>query len=109
MKITRNDQPQFERGSGNIYKDLGYKKPDEMLVKAELAAKIVKAIKSLKIPQLKAAQIMGISQDKIFNLLRGNFSRLSEKKLMDCLINLGFDIKISIKPSTTSIGHLMIA
>ena len=109
MKQTNNIKPKFERGSGNIYKDLGYKKPDEMLIKAELAVKIKKVIESLKLTQLEAAKIMGISQDKVSNLLRGNFSRLSEKKLMDCLVSLGYDIKISIKPSRTHIGHLLIA
>ena len=109
MTTNKNDQIQFERGSGNIYQDLGYKKPDEMLIKAELALKIEKRIKFLKLTQLEASKIMGISQDKISNLLRGNFTRISEKKLMDCLINLGYDIKISIKPSGTLIGHLMIA
>ena len=86
-----------------------YYTPDEMLIKAELALKIIKAIKTLKLTQLEASEVMGISQDKVSNILRGNFSRVSEKKLMDCLINLGYDIEISIKPSNTSVGHLMIA
>lgn len=109
MKDLKNEIPQFERGSQNIYADLGYKKSDEMLIKAELAVKISNAIKSLKLTQIEASQIMCISQDKVSNILRGNFSRISEKKLMDCLINLGYDIEISIKPSKDNHGHLLIA
>ena len=87
----------FERSSGNIYKDLGYKNSEEMIIKAGLAIKISKVIKSINLTQAEASKMMGISQDKVSNLLRGNFSRISEKKLMECLINLGYDIKISIK------------
>jgi predicted XRE-type DNA-binding protein len=108
-QTVNNSKFQFERSFGNIYKDLGYKKPDEMLIKAELAVKIAKVIKLLGLTQLEAAEKIGISQDKVSNLLRGNFSRLSEKKMMNCLINLGYDIRISIKPSRTSVGHLMVA
>ena len=108
--MTTKDKPiQFEPSSDNIYEDLGYRKPDEMLIKAGLALKISKIIKSRKFTQIKASKIMDISQDKVSNLLSGNFSRISERKLMDCLTRLGYDVKISIKPSSTSVGHLMIA
>ena len=100
---------EFERSSGNVYKDLGYRKPDEMLIKAGLAVKISKAIKTLKLTQEEATEITGISQDKISNLLRGNFSRISEKKLMNCLIHLGYDIEISVKPGVIGVGHLLMA
>ena len=109
MKAETINNIEFERGSGSIYKDLGYTKPDEMLIKAGLAVKISKAIKMLKLTQEEAAKITGVSQDKISNLLRGNFSRISEKKLMNCLINLGYDIEISVKPATTGVGHLLMA
>jgi len=109
MKTTKTNKIEFERGADNIYQDLGYKNPEEMLIKAGLALKIAQVVKSLKLTQSEAAEVMGISQDKVSNLLRGNFRRISEKKLMDCLIHLGYDIKISIKPSNASVGHLMIA
>ena len=79
MKAETIKNIEFERSSGNVYKDLGHRKPDEMLIKAGLAVKISKAIRMLKLTQEEAAEITGISQDKISNLLRGNFSRISEK------------------------------
>jgi predicted XRE-type DNA-binding protein len=42
-------------------------------------------------------------------MMRGNFSNLSERKLMDCLTRLGCDIEISVRPSKRSVGHLKIA
>jgi len=52
---------------------------------------------------------MGISQAKISGLMRGNFSNLSEHKLMGCLNRLGYDIEIKLSPATDSIGHRTLA
>jgi predicted XRE-type DNA-binding protein len=52
---------------------------------------------------------MGIAQPKVSGMLRGDFANLSERKLMDCLNRLGYDIEIKVKPSAKSLGHLMLA
>jgi len=39
----------------------------------------------------------------------GDFSNLSERKLMDCLNRLGYDIEIKLKPSIEPVGHLILA
>ena len=41
--------------------------------------------------------------------MRDDFTNLSERKLMDCLMRLGYDIEISVRPARTEIGHLMSA
>jgi len=38
---------------------------------------------------------MRISQAKVSGLVRGDFSNLSESKMMECLNRLGYDIEIS--------------
>jgi helix-turn-helix protein len=43
------------------------------------------------------------------DMMRGDFSNLSERKLMDCLTRLGYDIEIKVKPASKSVGHLMLA
>ena len=42
-------------------------------------------------------------------MMRGNFSNLSERKLMDCLTRLGYDIEISVRPARAEMGKLMLA
>ena len=42
-------------------------------------------------------------------MLHGDFTNLSERKLMDCLNRLGYDIEIKVRPATNSVGHLMLA
>ncbi|SPA40169.1 conserved hypothetical protein [Cupriavidus taiwanensis] len=51
---------------------------------------------------------MGIPQPKVSGLLRGDFANLSERKLMDCLNRLGYDIEITVSPAPEPIGHLTL-
>jgi len=37
------------------------------------------------------------------------FTNLSERKLMDCLNRLGYDIEIKVRPAAEPIGHLTLA
>jgi predicted XRE-type DNA-binding protein len=52
---------------------------------------------------------MGISQAKVSGLMRGDFSNLSERKLMECLNRLGYDIEIKLTPASDSVGHRSLA
>ena len=52
---------------------------------------------------------MGIAQPKVSDMMRGDFSNLSERKLTDCLNRLGYDIEIKVKPTSEPVGHLMLA
>jgi hypothetical protein len=42
-------------------------------------------------------------------MMRGDFTNLSERKLMDCLTRLGYDVEISVRPAKTETGHLLLA
>jgi predicted XRE-type DNA-binding protein len=96
-------------GSDNIFADLGLPNADKLLIKTDLVIEIIKAVRKLGITQEQAAKRMGITQPKVSGMLRGDFSNLSERKLMDCLNRLGYDIEIKVKPAAQATGHLMIA
>jgi predicted XRE-type DNA-binding protein len=85
---------EVEMGTGNVYADLGYADADKMLIKAQLVAKIAEIIKRKGFTQTQAAELLGIPQPKLSNLLRGRFRGFSERRLMDCLTNLGRDIQM---------------
>ena len=42
-------------------------------------------------------------------MMRGDFTNLSERKLMDCLNRLGYDIEIKVRPAAEPLGHLTLA
>lgn len=42
-------------------------------------------------------------------MMLGDFSNVSERKLMECLNRLGYDIEITTRPASDRIGHLTLA
>lgn len=71
----------------------------EMIVKAQLATKIREIIKSRQWSQQQAAEVLGMTQPKLSNMLRGQFRGISESKMLDCLTRLGRDVKIVVGPA----------
>ena len=68
-----------------------------MLIKAQLVGKIAEIIKRKGLTQTQAAELLGMPQPKLSNLLRGRFRGFSERRLMDCLTKLGRDVQIVVK------------
>jgi predicted XRE-type DNA-binding protein len=96
--------------SGNVFADLGLPDAEKLKVKSGLVIEIMNAMERLNLSQQEAARRMGITQPKVSDLLHGKFSNISERKLMDCLNRLGYDIEIKVKPTTAGpVGHLMLA
>jgi predicted XRE-type DNA-binding protein len=90
--------------SGNVFADLGFENPDEMLLKAELVRQISKAIKEKGLNQYQAAEVLGIDQPKVSALVRGRFSGYSLERLFKYLNVLGKDLEIVVTPKTQEIS-----
>lgn len=101
---------QIEQGSANVYTDLGIGDAEEMLVKAQLATKIGEIIRRRKLTQIQAAELLGIPQPKLSNMLRGQFRGISETKMIDCLTRLGRNVEIVVKaaPRSKAVGHVSV-
>lgn len=91
---------EIEKGSGNVYADLGMPDAEEMLIKASLATKIGEIIKHRHLTQQQAAEILGMSQPKLSNMLRGQFRGISEAKMLECLNHLGRDVQIIVRKAS---------
>jgi len=90
----------IEKGSANIFEDLGLPDAAEMQVKATLAAKIGEILKQRHLTQVQAAEILGMPQPKLSNMSRGQFRGISEAKMLECMNRLGRDVQIVVrKPS----------
>jgi predicted XRE-type DNA-binding protein len=88
-----------EEGSRNVYADLRYPDPDDMMVKAQLVTTIGDIIRQRGLTQDKAAELLGLTQPKVSKLLKGQFRGISERRLLRCLTSLGRDVEIVIKPA----------
>jgi len=96
---------EVEFSSGNVFADLGLPGAEQLKIKSGLMIEVVRAVRRLGITQQEAALRMGIPQPKVSALLRGDFSNLSEQKLMECLNRLGFDIQIRVSQGRKPVGR----
>ena len=109
MKKRLVDGIEVKRSTGNVYADLGVPDAERLKIKTGLVIEIRKAMRRPGLTQQDAAKRMGISQRKVSDMMRGDFSSLSERKLMDCLSRLGYDIEIKVKPASKPVGHFRLA
>jgi len=102
---------EFTPSSGNVFADLNLPHADDLLAKAELAAKIIAEIQRRRLTQSQAAAILGIDQPKVSALKQGKLSGFSIERLLRFLILLGRDVEITVKTSTRlrSTGKLRVA
>ena len=100
---------EVQRSSGNVFADLGLPDAETLKIKTGLVGEIRNAIPALGLTQQAAATRMGIPQPKVSCMMRGDFTNLSERKLMDCLNRLGYDIEIRVRPAAEPVGHLTLA
>lgn len=103
------DGVEVQSGSGNVFADLGLPDAEKLKIKTGLVVEIRKAIRAIGLNQQEAAKRMGLPQPKVSGMMHGDFSNLSERKLMDCLNRLGYDIEIKVRPASEPVGHLTLA
>ena len=70
----------YETGSGNVFKDIGVPNAEEHLVKAKLVFKIDAIMKRRRMKQKEAADLFGVRQPDISNMLRGEFRQFSVER-----------------------------
>ena len=109
MRKRMIDGVEIEKSSGNVFADLGLPDANRLKIKSGLVIEITKAVRNLGLSQEETGRRMGLPQPKVSGLFRGDFSNVSERKLMDCLNRLGFDVEIKVKPASEPVGQLLLA
>jgi predicted XRE-type DNA-binding protein len=99
-RTSQDNDSQVTPSSGNVFADLGFDNPEEIMLKAELVRQISAAIKEKGWNQYQAAAALGIDQPKISELVRGRFSGYSIERLFKYLNALDLDLEIIVKPSS---------
>lgn len=84
------------QSSGNVFIDLGYP-PDEAAIlqmRADLMADLRKFIKTNKLTQASAAELMGVSQSRVSDLIRGKWDKFSLEMLIALATRAGMHITL---------------
>ncbi len=92
-------------GSGNVFADLKFPRPEEAFAKAEIARHIGEIISKKGLSQNDAADVLGIDQPKVSALLRGRLSGFSTERLLRFVTALGRDVEIAIRPKPRGHAH----
>jgi predicted XRE-type DNA-binding protein len=87
-----------ERGSGNVFADLGLEDAGELFARAQIGFHVHKIITGEKLKQRDIASLLGIKQPEVSHLMNGHFSRFTADKLLDFLKRLDQKVTIQISP-----------
>ena len=97
-KKTKRERVAVTPGSGNIFADLGFERPEEELLKAQLVREIREIIKRRGLTQAAAAELLGLKQPDVSSLITGRVHKFSLERLLRCIRRLDRDVAIVIRP-----------
>ncbi len=82
--------------SGRVFLDLGYSPHDAAILqmRADLMADIRTFIKTRKLTQAKAAEILGITQSRVSDLTRGKWEKFSLEMLITFATKAGLHVTL---------------
>ena len=89
------------RSSGNVFKDLGFtsEEAEHLKIRSDLMIQLQKLITARGLRQAQAAKILGVTQPRVSDLLRGRIDLFSTDAIIDMLARFGVRVKIVLKPS----------
>jgi predicted XRE-type DNA-binding protein len=85
------------KSSGNVFTDLGFA-PDEAAIlkmRADLMADLRGLIEAKKFTQDQAAQMFGVSQSRVSDLVRGKWEKFSLEMLITLATKAGMRISLN--------------
>lgn len=98
----------IERGSGNVFADLGLAEPAERQTKTRLAVALNRIVKDRGLRQAEAARLLGIPQPKVSALVNYRLDGFSVEKLMEFIVALGRDVEIIVRPTRGEVGRVVV-
>ena len=90
LKVTRS--------TGNVFSDLGFpeEEAEHLRVRADLLIQIQKALKARGLKQAEAAELLGVTQPRVSDLVRGRLDLFSVDSLIDMLARLGIRVRLVV-------------
>ncbi len=85
-----------QRGSGNVFADLGFPAEDaaNLQLRSDLMIQLRKRLDALGVPQAQAARMLGVSQPRVSGLMRGRIDRFSIDMLVKLLGKAGVEVRV---------------
>ena len=86
------------RSSGNVFEDLGFapEEAEHLRIRSALMATLRQVIEDRGLTQAKAATLLGVTQPRISDLMRGKIDLFSIDTLVDMLARAGLQVKLRV-------------
>ena len=87
-----------QRSSGNVFRDLGFdpEEAESLRLRASLMVEIRRLMETRKITQKAAADLLGVTQPRISDLVRGKVDLFSIDTLVNMLARAGLRVDIRL-------------
>jgi len=97
MKKTKT---KITRSSGNVFSDLGFGKEEaqHLQIRSTLMIAIQRIIDERQLTQAQAADVFGVTQPRISDLVRGKIELFSIDMLVTMLARAGMHLQIVLSP-----------
>ena len=107
--MARTSNLEVEEGSGNVFAYLGFANPEQERLKSNLTLEIYKILKERGLRQSEAAKLLGMSQPRVSELMRGRSGMFSASRLMEFLTALDQDVEITVRPKRKCEGKISVS
>jgi len=91
-------------GSGNVFRDFGYRNADLEQLKALLAAEIIKALDREELTVRAAAELTGTAAADFSRIRNVDLGRFTVDRLMTIVNRLGRRVEVSVKVKNAPAG-----
>ncbi len=97
----------IERSSGNVFRDLGFepRQAESLRLRAQLMAELKRLIRARKLTQHSAARLLGVTQPRVSDLVRGKIELFSIEGLVNMLARAGVRVQLRLAPARRPPRH----
>jgi predicted XRE-type DNA-binding protein len=91
-------EPVFEESSGNVFADIGLSNASELFTRGKIGIQVLYLLSQRNLKQREISELLGIPQPEVSHLIKGEFQRFSEGKLIIFLKRLDMEISLHLRP-----------
>ncbi len=88
-----------QRSSGNVFRDVGFppEEAENLRLRSELMVQVRRILEGRKLTQAAGAQLFGVTQPRISDLVRGRIELFSIDGLVNMLAHAGVHVTLTVK------------
>ena len=96
---------ELTKSSGNVFVDLGFpaEEAENLKVRSELMDHVINVIESRGLTQMEAAELFGVTQPRVSDLVCGKIDLFSIDMLVNMLALADVHVSLTVQPATRGV------